>query len=108
MTADETQRSAEKDAVVSVMPLIVLLDKYRDGDEHGWATEFDWIRKNHREILDRLMVSIEANGIREPVSLGNDGRVWDGHHRLCAAWILGITDIPVRVTPPASTEGGAR
>lgn len=29
--------------------------------------------------------SIAEDGIREPVLLGDDGRVWDGHHRIVIA-----------------------
>lgn len=32
--------------------------------------------------------------VDQPVLLGNDGRVWDGHHRIVAARRLGFTHIP--------------
>jgi hypothetical protein len=31
----------------------------------------------------------------DPISLGNDGRVWDGHHRIVAAMQRGITKVLV-------------
>lgn len=49
------------------------------------------------ERLDELATSIQAEGIREPVLLGNDGRVWDGHHRIVVAMRLGIESVPVEV-----------
>jgi ParB-like chromosome segregation protein Spo0J len=41
-------------------------------------------------------MSIEKTGIREPILLGNDGRVWDGHHRITAAHQLGIEEVPIK------------
>lgn len=37
----------------------------------------------------------EVGAITQPVCLGSDGRVWDGHHRIVAAMRLGFDDIPV-------------
>lgn len=37
----------------------------------------------------------EVGRIDQPVCLGPDGRVWDGHHRIVAARRLGFTTIPV-------------
>lgn len=33
--------------------------------------------------------------IKEPILLGDDGRVWDGHHRVCAAMYIGESSVPV-------------
>ena len=33
----------------------------------------------------------------QPVCLGDDGRIWDGHHRIVAAHRLGFETIPVEV-----------
>lgn len=41
-----------------------------------------------------LQENISIHGIHTPVHLGNDGRVWDGHHRIVAAKRL---DVPVPV-----------
>lgn len=79
------------------MLLMDLLRDYRDGDvlPGGWSEEFDWLRQEHAEDLAALAESIREHGIRTPILLGRDGRVWDGHHRLCVAYDLGITSIPV-------------
>jgi len=37
----------------------------------------------------------EVGAITQPVCLGGDGRVWDGHHRIVAAIRLGFDEIPV-------------
>lgn len=46
----------------------------------------------------------EKGEITEPVLLGSDGRVWDGHHRIVAASIIGLPVIPVE---RADKLGGA-
>jgi hypothetical protein len=33
--------------------------------------------------------------VEQPVCLGSDGRVWDGHHRIVAARRLGFASVPV-------------
>ena len=76
------------------MQLVDLMRDYRDGEEHGWFTEFEWLRANDAEHLNALRADIAANGIRVPILLGNDGRIWDGHHRICAAYDLGLSDVP--------------
>jgi len=83
---------------MTLMALQQLLRDYQDGDEHGWDTEFDWLRANHAEALADLRASVVKDGIREPVLLGSDGRVWDGHHRLCVALDLGLHEVPVTAT----------
>lgn len=45
------------------------------------------------ECGDRFLESIEKIGIRNPLAM-MDGRIMDGHHRMAAAWVLGI-EIPV-------------
>jgi len=72
-----------------------VLRLYRDGGEHGWEHEFAWLDHHQGEQTDRLAEDVAVNGIREPILLGNDGRVWDGHHRLAVAVRLGIDSVPV-------------
>lgn len=87
--------------MADLLPLDVLLRDYRDGDEHGWQTEFDWLDTHHADRMDMLTTSIQETGIREPILLGSDGRVWDGHHRIAVAHRLGIAVVPVLRLPPA-------
>lgn len=47
--------------------------------------------------FDALLESIRRNGIREPITLDPRGLVLDGHHRLEAARMLGMSSVPVRV-----------
>lgn len=80
--------------------LDALLGSVKDGDEHGWPQEFDWLRENHAARLRALIHDILHVGIREPVLIGPDHRVWDGHHRIYAAWALGFEYVPVKYARP--------
>lgn len=43
-----------------------------------------------------LETYLKAQGrVEQPILLGSDGRIWDGHHRLVAARRLGFEIIPV-------------
>ena len=80
---------------VRIVSLNWLLENYDDGDERGWDEEFAWLIENSSQRLMALQLSIRTEGIRVPILLGNDGRVWDGHHRLCAANAEGFDRVPV-------------
>lgn len=80
------------------MKLDDILANYRDGDEHGWDVEFDYLWSRETAYLDRLSTSIQETGMQEPILLGSDGRVWNGHHRLAIARSLGIESVPVKFT----------
>lgn len=66
----------------------IVMDLWRPGSgDWGWPFEVaDLIRRDGPALAD-LIDSIREDGVREPVLLGDDGRVWDGHHRIIAAWI---------------------
>lgn len=67
---------------------------YRPGSadwasRNPWAEEAaDTIRRNGDHLAD-LILDIAEDGVHEPVLLGDDGRVWDGHHRIIAARFAG-------------------
>ena len=94
----------DREAETRNVPLSAVLALYRDGDERGWEAEFAFLRSERRPHLDVLMMSIQETGIRRPILLGPDGRVWDGHHRLAAADELGIESVPVQFAAPLTTE----
>ncbi len=79
-----------------VLNIGTVTSRYRDGDEHGWETEFALVRREFPEALAGLMASIPEDGQREPVLLGSDGRVWDGHKRLTALTDLGTGIVVVQ------------
>lgn len=77
------------------LPLATVTSRYRDGDEHGWDTEFGIIHREFPADLLGIRRSMEAEGQMNPVLLGSDGRVWDGHKRLAAATDLGWKTVKV-------------
>ncbi len=77
------------------MPLAELFTSYRDGQEIGWEVEFAELREREGAYLERLAASIHKNGMHTPILLGKDGRIWDGHHRLYVARLLGMATVPV-------------
>lgn len=78
------------------MKVADLMRGVQDGDGLTWLGEFDWLRVNHAARLRGLFLSVLQNGIREPLLIGDDGRLWDGHHRLYVAYTLGFTHVPVK------------
>ena len=81
------------------MNLQTLLETVTDGEEHGWATEFQWIEKHSPNDLNGFLEDVGEHGIQNPVLIGPDNRLWDGHHRVWAAQKLGLETIPVeRIT----------
>lgn len=79
------------------MRLQDILNDYSPGDKWFWEDEFAYLRDKHATRLYHLAVQIVRLGIQQPVLLGDDGRVWDGHHRLCIAYDFDIYDVPVEV-----------
>lgn len=77
------------------MDLAHLLNVYQDGDENGWDAEFAFLQAEHSIRIGQLYADVAVRGIREPIQLGPDGRVWDGHHRLCVAALLKLDTVPV-------------
>lgn len=54
----------------------------------SWMQEFADIYERETNAFLDLVWDIRENGIKEPILLGDDGRIWDGHHRICAAIYL--------------------
>jgi hypothetical protein len=60
----------------------------------SWAQEFaDLLRTRPDEMAD-LVLDVGRRGVQEPILLGDDDRVWDGHHRIFAA-LLTDSRLPV-------------
>lgn len=88
---------------VREMSLLELMSQWRVGSgDWSWDDEFHWLRINHGERLDLLATSLQETGQHDPIQLGSDGRVWDGHHRVCAAFLLGIPSVLVELPAEAS------
>jgi hypothetical protein len=72
-----------------------LMKRYRPGSsDWSWAEEFVDIIDHDWEKIYILLHKIKRSGFLTPVLLGNDGRIWDGHHRILVAHILSL-DVPV-------------
>jgi hypothetical protein len=62
----------------------------------SWTEEFnDILAKDYQRVIE-LCTDISINGILEPIILGSDHRVWEGHHRLLVSGILGIECLPTQ------------
>lgn len=78
------------------LSVATILARWRPGSEDwDWPSEFAYLQEYDSHIIARLIRDIAKNGVLDPLLLGDDGRVWDGHHRLLVARILGITELPV-------------
>ncbi|MFA5387339.1 MAG: hypothetical protein WC322_02995 [Candidatus Paceibacterota bacterium] len=66
-----------------------LTERWRPGSaDWGWASEAADILDTPTTAAVRERVAEEGYGFADdfgPVLLGSDGRVWDGHHRICLA-----------------------
>ncbi len=67
-----------------------VMELVNDGNEIGWAEELRLLWTERRAEMLKLMDSVIGVGFCEPITLGNDGRLWDGHHRVGVALALGI------------------
>lgn len=82
-----------------------VLLRWRPGSrDWTWQEEFyDLLNDpHHKEVTAAVRLRVIEEGIGfidgiAPILLGSDGRVWDGHHRLCIARELGIERVLVDV-----------
>jgi ParB-like chromosome segregation protein Spo0J len=77
------------------MGLREILTNYIDGDGIGWPAEFAFLRTFHAHKIADITASVAREGFKEPIFLGTDGRIWDGHHRLAVAEALNYGELPV-------------
>jgi hypothetical protein len=69
-----------------------------DADGITWHDMFVWFMVYDYAHFMTVLADVYVNGIQDPVILGDDGRVWDGHHRIVVAGKLGIP-IPYHLPP---------
>lgn len=81
------------------MFLTHLLATYRPGSyDPPWTWDDEKLDLITRETgyMTWLAMDIARNGIREPVEIHHgERRVWNGHHRIVIAWIIGLRDVPI-------------
>ena len=69
----------------------------------SWADEYaDLMDGEGKEVTERILARVDSEGIDfadsfAPVSLGTDGRIWDGHHRIVIAIQRGIHSLMCEV-----------
>lgn len=79
-----------------LMALHQLIKNYQPSSgDWGWDEEYADLHRREPDKMRRLAANVEIFGFRNPVRLGDDGRVWDGHRRICAAVRLGLYWVPV-------------
>lgn len=71
-----------------------IMARWRPGSYEAPWTWLDEAREIAGPYQDALTEYIKEHGIPGRICLGNDGRVWDGHHRLVAAYQLGDLEVP--------------
>lgn len=98
------------------MDLVTLTTNWRPGshdtsdDPDGANLEWNWKYERidvftNPEQVERTIgvlrrVAKEGIGFLDyiaPILLGSDGRVWDGHHRICIALALGLEYVMVEL-----------
>jgi hypothetical protein len=72
-----------------------------------WSDEFQHLTNDpaHAEKTAQLIADLAENGMRDPIVLGSDGRLWDGHHRVVAAIHLGWKYVPCVYSMSERAEG---
>lgn len=76
--------------------------------EHIARTALTPIEVASKKGVERIMPSISKEGIKEPIKYFEENGVKyvvDGHHRLAAAWKLGLEKVPVQRVPTLPFPG---
>lgn len=90
---------------MATMFLDDLLKLYRPGSyDWSWGAECLDIEEKFPDEVDSLLQSIRVEGIKNPVLLGGDGRIWDGHKRIYCAAILELEEVPVQHATELASE----
>lgn len=108
MTKAEFQRSDE----LVEMSISDIMEKWRPGshgDDWTWTDEYFDLWCNDGPRTYDIIEQAKEHGIgfadwKAPIQLGNDGRVWNGHHRILVAKYLGIERVMVDIVPPEQKE----
>ena len=105
---DEAGRlvSVEDATALASMPLAQIVTFWQPGSANwSWAEEYADVLTHGRTAEIRARVDSEGIGFADhiaPIFLGSDGRVWDGHHRICIAIQRGIQSLMAERQPAAS------
>lgn len=81
------------------VPLAEFLAWTEPGDrDWSWNSQFRYLQdpdNGHTDRLREIFWSLTYDGQREPVQVGPDSRLWDGHHRVWALVALSAPTIRV-------------
>lgn len=81
------------------MTLAQVVAFWRPGShDWTWAEEYADVMTHERTPAIRRRVMEDGIGFQDhaaPILLGPDGRVWDGHHRICIALEMRISMVNV-------------
>jgi len=86
--------------LVYLVPISTILDKF-DSVDNGEESLDDEEPLTMREVLDDLeidddlLASIKSVGFTEPLPASHTCRLWDGHHRLATARLIGYNSVPI-------------
>lgn len=87
--------------VLAEMPVAQIVTFWRPGShDWTWAEEYEDVMTHSQTPAIRARIEVEGIGFADtfgPVLLGSDGRVWDGHHRICLAIQAGEPSLRVEV-----------
>lgn len=75
-----------------MVPLADLTTEIRPGSQDDgwtWRDEARWLWLHQFDDMVQLVRSLLDDGQQEPVMVGDDGRLWDGHHRVVALLAIG-------------------
>lgn len=87
-------------------PAIWIMERWVPASQdQPWTWNDEYAEVNRRLTFPRLLEDIRRDGqVLVSVHLGDDGRVWDGHHRILAAHILNLW-VPVEFADPSPFVG---
>lgn len=84
---------------VQMMTAECVMRQVGPGSGLSWQEELChlWTEGLHDTFTLLSHVAVDGK-INEPIIIGPDGRLWDGHHRLACALALNM-EVPARVVP---------
>jgi hypothetical protein len=97
--------------VLVCKPVAQIVTFWRPGSRDWlWADEYADIFGRDAGQTEVILKRVDSEGIDfaddfAPVLLGSDGRVWDGHHRICIAIQRGIHSLMCEVAGEPERNG---
>lgn len=81
--------------MTTTISLRTVVDTYDPSSQVSWEFLRDLYRSSQKDRLDKLISSIREVGVHEPIVLDDETMtVVDGQHRVIAAVLLGLKELP--------------